>query len=123
MPFLPIARLDELPERRGVCRTVGRCEIAIFKVEGEVFAIDNSCPHRGGPLSEGEVFTTNVYCPMHAWGFDLRTGRSHTNVRARVRSYPLRLVDGQVEVLLEEVDLNAELPDDPETVDSEPSEA
>jgi nitrite reductase (NADH) small subunit len=120
MPFVAVARLADLPERRGVCVSVGRCEIAVFKIEGEVFAIDNTCPHRAGPLSEGDVFGTHVYCPMHAWGFDLRSGLSHTNKRAWVRSYPVRIEEGQVEVEVEEKDLVAGAVDDPEAVDYEP---
>ena len=114
MPFVDVAALSDLPEHRGVCLTVGRCELAVFKVEGEVFAIDNTCPHRGGPLSEGDIVGGQVFCPMHAWGFDLRSGLSTTNSRARVRTYPVRLANGQVEVEIEEHDLSGE-PADPES--------
>ncbi len=124
MPFVSVARFDDLPDRRGVCVTAGRCEIALFRIDGEVYAVDNSCPHRGGPLSEGDVINTQVYCPMHAWGFDLRTGLSHTNLRAHVRTYPLQITDGRVEVALEEADLiPGDAYEDPESIDSEPSEA
>jgi NAD(P)H-dependent nitrite reductase small subunit len=111
MRFVTVAAANELPEHRGVCVGVGRQELAVFKVGGEVFALDNSCPHRGGPLAEGDVIAGQVFCPLHAWGFDLRTGQSTTNWRARVRTYPVRMVDGQVEVGMDEVDLATEAPD------------
>jgi nitrite reductase (NADH) small subunit len=120
MPFVAVGDLSDLPESRGVCKTVGRCEIALFKVGADVFALDNTCPHRGGPLSEGDIIAGQVFCPLHAWGFDLRTGQSSTNWRARVRSYPARVVDGQVQVQLDEPDLALE---DPESFDSELPEA
>jgi nitrite reductase (NADH) small subunit len=123
MPWIAAAPLADLPERKGICIARGRCEIALFKIEGEVFAIDNTCPHRGGPLSEGDVFTTHVYCPMHAWGFDLRTGISHTNRRVSVRAYPVRIADGQVEIELSEADLADDGPDEAESIDSEATEA
>jgi len=119
MPFVAVARLADMPERRGVCIKMGRCELAVFKVEGEVFAIDNTCPHRGGPLCEGDVFSMHVYCPLHAWGFDLRTGQSNVSKRTLVRTYPVRLTDDQVEVQLEESDLQSP----PEAIDFEPPEA
>jgi nitrite reductase (NADH) small subunit len=123
MPFVAVAALSDLPERRGVCVTAGRRELALFKLGGEVFALDNCCPHRGGPLSEGDIVEGKVFCPLHAWGFELRTGQSSTNPRAHVRSYPVRLANGQVEVELDELDLVDGAPDDPESFDSELPEA
>jgi len=123
MPFVPVVAFSELVERRGVCIGVGRLELALFKVDGELFALDNSCPHRGGPLSEGDIVGRQLFCPLHAWGFDLRTGQSSTNSRARVRSYPVRVVSGQVEVLLEDKDLAEGGPGDPDSFDSDLPEA
>ena len=119
MPFVSVTHYDQLPERRGHCAVVGRCELAVFKVNGEVFALDNTCPHRGGPLSEGDIVGDQIFCPLHAWGFKLRTGQSTTNPRARVRSYPVRVVDGRVEVEVEESDLAEGDREDQEFFDSE----
>ncbi len=96
--FLPVLPASELAPGRGRCVTAGRREVALFQVEGEVLAIDNVCPHRGGPLAEGDVSGCVVYCPLHAWSFDLRTGVSPSNARARVETYPVRVLDGVVEV-------------------------
>lgn len=95
---------DELVSGRGRCVSVGGRELAIFQIEGEVFAIDNGCPHRGGPLAEGDLAGCVVYCPLHAWSFDLRTGGSPSNPKIRVGSYPARLVAGWVEVELPDED-------------------
>ena len=48
--------------------------VALFNVEGNYYAIGDTCTHRGGPLSEGEVDSTTVTCPWHGAQFDLRTG-------------------------------------------------
>ena len=48
--------------------------IALFNVDGTFYAMDNSCPHAGGPLGEGKVNGGIVECPWHGWRFDIRTG-------------------------------------------------
>jgi nitrite reductase (NADH) small subunit len=98
MPFLPVLPLAELPPGRGRCVTAGRRDVALFLVEGNVFAIDNTCPHLGGPLAEGDLSGCVIYCPLHAWSFDVRTGVSPSNARARVETYPVRVVDGTIQV-------------------------
>jgi len=75
--------------------TVGDKELALFNVDGVVFAIDNTCPHRGGPLAEGEVEGCTVTCPWHAWTFDLKTGQSLTDDLA-VTCYPAKVEGGAV---------------------------
>lgn len=49
-------------------------EIALFNIEGEIYALDNSCPHQGGPLGEGDIEDSCVTCPWHGWQFDVKTG-------------------------------------------------
>ena len=74
--------------------------IALFNVEGEILAIDNECPHRGGPLGEGALDGHVVTCPLHGAQFDVRTGEVlRPPAASGVRRYPVR-VDGQ-DVLIE----------------------
>ena len=54
-------------------------ELAVFNVDGTFHAIDNECPHRGGPLAEGEIEGCIVTCPWHAWQFDITSGESITD--------------------------------------------
>lgn len=110
--YLDLLGWDELVSGKGRCVSAGGRELAIFRVEGELFAIDNSCPHRGGPLAEGDVEGCVVHCPLHAWGFDLRTGVSPSNPKSRVQSYPARIVGGRVEV-----ELPDPLPPEPVPID------
>jgi nitrite reductase/ring-hydroxylating ferredoxin subunit len=100
--FIPLLPLAGLLPGRGKCVSAEGRDFAVFQVEGEIFAIDESCPHRGGPLSEGDVTGCVVYCPLHAWSFDLRTGISPGNPKASVQTYPVRIAGGTLEIGLEE---------------------
>jgi len=68
----------------------GRC-IALFKVDGAFHAIDNTCPHRQGPLGEGEFDGKVVTCPWHGWTFDVTTGKCGINPAAKVAVYPVKV--------------------------------
>ena len=96
----PLARLDELPQAEGRAFLLGDLEIALFRADGQVYAIDNSCPHRGAALAEGTVDGGQVACPWHGWRFDLTTGACRTIPEEKTRTYATRIVDGIVEVLL-----------------------
>lgn len=96
-----IARLDEIPTGEGRAFTVAGRQIAVFRPrEGQIRAIDATCPHAGGPLADGLVDGTVVVCPLHSHTFELATGCSTTGERP-VRTYPARVDDiGNVVVSL-----------------------
>jgi nitrite reductase/ring-hydroxylating ferredoxin subunit len=72
--FVKVATLDELGEQPVKCVEVEGQKIALFDVQGEMFALSDTCTHRGGPLSEGELEGTTVTCPWHGARFDVRSG-------------------------------------------------
>ncbi|PYQ13032.1 MAG: hypothetical protein DMH00_05290 [Acidobacteria bacterium] len=81
-----IAVRSEVPSGTGrVVVALGRV-LALFNLEGSFYAVDNSCPHRGGPLGEGFLNGCVVTCPWHGWQFDVRTGVGPLNPRHSVRS-------------------------------------
>lgn len=97
MIWIDICGLDEIP-RRG-CRVVQapRGQIAIFRtVEDEVFALDNRCPHKAGPLSEGIVHGKLVTCPLHNWVISLEDGQATGADKGCTRKFPVKLEDGRV---------------------------
>jgi nitrite reductase/ring-hydroxylating ferredoxin subunit len=99
--FLTAARLDQLAPERGLALEVAGASLAVFLVGGEVHALDDLCPHSGGPLSEGPVENGCVTCPWHGARFELATGRSVGEFQCRdVRRHAARVVDGRVEVAL-----------------------
>ena len=78
----------ELPAA-GTARAVraGRYEVAVFNVNGEFFALENTCPHQGGPLADGWLEGALITCPWHGWCFDVRSGRMTLGDYARVRRF------------------------------------
>lgn len=62
--------------------------ICLARVNGDLAAVDNVCPHRAGPLAEGWIEEGRILCPWHAWGFDLKTGIC-AEEHSQVRVYPL----------------------------------
>jgi nitrite reductase (NADH) small subunit len=73
-----LGAIDAIPVGQGRCFIVGSEEIAVFRQrDGRLFASQNRCPHRQGPLSEGLVGNNTVICPLHAHRFDLESGSGH----------------------------------------------
>ncbi len=69
-----VAELKSLPPGKSVCVDIGGEKVALFNVNATVHAIADTCSHRGGPLSEGEIDGTTVTCPWHGACFDLKSG-------------------------------------------------
>ncbi|MGO4914495.1 nitrite reductase small subunit NirD [Pseudogemmobacter sp. W21_MBD1_M6] len=95
--WIDIGSLGEIPLRGArVVKTVLGC-VAVFRTaEDEVFAIDDSCPHKGGPLSEGIVHGKAVTCPLHNWVFSLETGMAQGADEGGVASYAARVEAGRI---------------------------
>lgn len=72
--FVKVALIQEIPTEKGKVIQVEGKEIALFRSDGRVYAIDNLCLHEGGPLGHGPVKDGIVTCPWHLWRFDVRTG-------------------------------------------------
>lgn len=96
MSWIDLGHIDEVPLRGArLIKTHMGC-IAVFRTgEAEVFAASNTCPHKGGPLSEGIVHGQSVTCPLHNWVFDLNTGQAQAE-EGRIATYPLRLEAGRI---------------------------
>jgi nitrite reductase (NADH) small subunit len=98
-----IGKTTDLPEKLGKTVTIGRKEIAVFKLEnGDIRAIENRCPHKGGVLAEGIVSGEYVFCPMHDWKISVKDGKVQAPDEGCVQSYPVEVVDDQVFVLIRE---------------------
>jgi NAD(P)H-dependent nitrite reductase small subunit len=98
--FVKVAALAELPPGASLAVRIGDTSIALFNVGGSVYAIDNICPHAGGPLARGALGGPDeaiVTCPLHGWRFDMRTGQSPHLRGEQLRTFPVRVVDGAIE--------------------------
>jgi nitrite reductase/ring-hydroxylating ferredoxin subunit len=99
MPFTKVATVQEVPA--GTARQVaaGGRTLALFNLGGTYYAIDDTCPHRGGPLSEGEIAGSEVTCPWHGARFDVTTGSNLCPpARSGVAAYPVQVVGDDVQV-------------------------
>jgi nitrite reductase/ring-hydroxylating ferredoxin subunit len=96
-------RLDALSPGRPVLFEAEGRRLALVRIGQTVHALDDACPHAGGPLSEGTVAGGAITCPYHAWVWDLRTGACLAPGRGRrVAVYPTRVEAGEVWVELPE---------------------
>lgn len=89
--YVKVASVGDIPPGQGKCVNAGDREIALFNRDGKFYAVDNTCPHQGGPLAEGEVEGTVVSCPWHGWRFDIGTGVSPVNPAAKIATYPVKV--------------------------------
>jgi nitrite reductase/ring-hydroxylating ferredoxin subunit len=96
--FVPVCPIEELPPGASRLFRRGTLDIAIFNVDGALFAIEDTCLHAGGPLHEGGTRGTTVICPWHHWEFDLRDGSCALNPHHKLACYPVRVVDGEVQL-------------------------
>lgn len=98
--WIRIAYCRDIPLREGRAVQVGNREIAIFNLGDRFLAVDNRCPHRGGPLADGIVSGTTVVCPLHAWKLSLETGKGvvGASVSGCIETFDTR-VEGDVVLL------------------------
>ncbi|WP_416900300.1 MAG: nitrite reductase small subunit NirD [Minwuia sp.] len=95
--WLDIAALEDIPRRGGrVLKAPDGC-IAVFRtVDDQVFALEDRCPHKQGPLSQGIVHGASVTCPLHNWVISLKTGEAQGADEGAVRTFPVQVRDGRV---------------------------
>ena len=98
--MIAVGAVDDFPLGRGKPVTVGRRQIAIFRLDAGFFAIDNLCLHQAGPLCDGEIEDGAVTCPWHGWSYDLRTGILMQDGRVGVAAHATQVIDGVVHVQL-----------------------
>lgn len=74
MSFVRVARLADIPSDRGLCVHVGGVDVGLYIVDALVYAMEDTCPHAGFPLSKGKLEGCVITCQAHGWPFDVRTG-------------------------------------------------
>jgi len=97
MPKIKLCNASEIhPGMHKVVKTEDGKELLIANIKGEFFAINNLCPHMGGPLNEGIMDGCLVSCPWHGWQFDIKTGDCPTNPGEVVSKAPLTVENGEI---------------------------
>ncbi len=103
MKWIRVTTAGSIPLREGRSVRIGEEEIAIFNLGDRYVAVDNSCPHRAGPLCDGIVTGDAVICPLHGWKISLETGAVlKPEVCVKVETYPVSVEDGVIRVRVPE---------------------
>lgn len=95
--WIDVGALEDIPRRGARCIRNGTMTIAVFRTtDDHVFALEDRCPHRQGPLSQGIVHDGCVTCPLHNWVISLETGKAQGADEGSVEAFPVRVDDGRV---------------------------
>ncbi len=105
MAWTSLCELDELTEGIGRYVEIDGFQLAVFLDHGNLFVMDNTCPHAGGNLSAGAVKDGCVHCPWHFWGFDLSNGQLRDAPGVAVTTYRTRLFPRESQPTLVQADL------------------
>jgi len=98
--FRKVMSADALEPGASVSVEIEGQRIALFNVDGNVYAIDDVCPHQGGPLGEGALSGCYVTCPWHAWDFDVTTGELDGDPETQVETFDVRVEGGDILIRL-----------------------
>lgn len=108
MNWLDICALDEINPLGSRVVAVPKGDIAIFRAsDDQVFALDDRCPHKGGPLSQGLIYGKRVACPLHNWQIELESGEAVAPDQGCAHRHPVRVENGRVLLGLDSVALCA----------------
>ena len=105
MAWTSLCDLAELTDGQGKFVQISGFELAVYLHDGKVFALDNTCPHAGGPLWEGTIDGDYCVCPWHNWAFGLETGELRGAAGIKITSYPTRILEREGKETLVQADL------------------
>src|ERR1700730_1441087 len=94
--YVEAAPVDLIPPGKGTCVKVGGKDVALFNVDGKIYALVDTCPHAGSSLGMGKLDGTVVTCRGHGMKFDVTTGCFAGTSDSAVASYPVKVVDGKI---------------------------
>ena len=89
--FVKAAKVEDLSLGNAKVIEVAGRRLALCNVDGEFYALDNTCLHRGGPIGEGSIDGTTVTCPWHGWQYDITTGQATMNSNAKLTCYATKV--------------------------------
>ena len=98
--FVEIGRTAELPVGSVRAVHVNGRRLALYRTARGFFATDSVCPHRGGPLAEGDLLGNEIVCPWHLWSFDVETGVNPGNPECSVLTHEVRVEGDKILVRL-----------------------
>ncbi|MBI2839287.1 MAG: Rieske 2Fe-2S domain-containing protein [Acidobacteria bacterium] len=93
--------VSDLQPGHAVTVAVDGIEVAVFNVDGRFYALQNACPHRGGPLGDGDLEGSIVTCPWHGWEWDVTSGSGAEDASVKTKAYQVKVEGDEVLVLVE----------------------
>jgi NAD(P)H-dependent nitrite reductase small subunit len=104
--YQKLCNISELSDRKGKRFIIDETEVALFKVDNEIYALSNICPHQHSALIyDGFIEDDCVVCPAHGWMFELKTGKLKTG-KSRLENYPLLIKDDEIYIKIIKKELN-----------------
>jgi nitrite reductase (NADH) small subunit len=101
--WVQLGAVEDLPDEGGLFVRHQQHAYAIFGNEsGEVWVLDDACPHAGASLSAGHLSDGCAVCPWHSWGFELATGQCPDNRAIAVKRYDAKILDGKIWACLDD---------------------
>jgi nitrite reductase/ring-hydroxylating ferredoxin subunit len=100
--FVEVGRVEQLPPGNGTVVRVEGKDVAIFNVDGTIYAMDDSCRHQGLSLGTSKLEGKIVTCRGHGWKYDVTTGSTLASPGFGVAAYPVKVVDGKIMVATDE---------------------
>ena len=95
--WVDVCALGDIPSQGSrIVKAGDKCLVLFRTTDNEVYALDDKCPHKGGPLSQGMVHGNSVTCPLHSWVFSLETGEAQGADDGKVKTTPAKIEDGRV---------------------------
>lgn len=96
--FVTAASLSDLAPGNSLRVELNGKAVALFNVDGKIYALDNTCLHRGGPLGEGMLEGDIVTCPWHMWEYNVRTGEKVATPSVKVATYSVQIEGDEIKV-------------------------
>jgi nitrite reductase (NADH) small subunit len=102
MNWFNVGAVEEIPKRGARCVMTPRGRIGVFRTaDDRIFAIEDRCPHKKGPLSQGIVHGTSVTCPLHNWVISLETGKAQGADEGEVNTIRVRIENGYIAIAID----------------------
>ena len=96
MVFIEVCSRFDIDNNNSKLFKINDKEIAIFNNNNKFYAINNTCPHQGGSLSEGEIHQDEVSCPSHCWMFNIKSGECLNVPSAKVKTYNIKVENEKI---------------------------
>lgn len=96
--FVEAARLDQVAPGESLFVYVGETGVALFNIDGTIYAINDTCLHQGSSLAQGRLNGKIVTCRAHGWKYDVTTGSLTYNPESRVATYAVKIIDDRIMV-------------------------